>query len=43
MRPLQDHIDYLSVHALVFRHAAGTLSPFQQARLLFSFRTRISD
>ena len=38
---LEDHVDYLSVQALLFQRAS--LSPFQKTRLFFSFRTRITD
>jgi hypothetical protein len=36
----QDHIDYLSIHALFFEREKLTL--YKQVKLLFSYRTRIS-
>jgi hypothetical protein len=38
---LEDHVDYLSVQALLFEEKS--LSLFQQTRLLFEYRKRISD
>jgi hypothetical protein len=38
---LEDHIDYLSIHALLFE--CEKLTHYQQARLFFSYRTRISN
>ena len=38
---LEDHIDYISTSALLLEH--GGLSFFQELRLLFTFRRRLSD
>ena len=38
---LEDHVDYLSVQALLFEEKS--LSLFQQTRLMFEYRKRISD
>ena len=37
----QDHVDYLSVQAMLFEEKG--LSIYQQTRLLFVYRKRISD
>jgi hypothetical protein len=39
--PRQEHIDYLSIQALLFQHKK--LSLFRQTKLFFSFRKRLSD
>jgi hypothetical protein len=38
---LEDHVDYMSTSALLLEH--GGLSYFQELRLLFTFRRRLSD
>jgi hypothetical protein len=38
---LEDHVDYVSTSALLLEH--GGLSFFQEVRLLFTFRRRLSD
>jgi hypothetical protein len=38
---LEDHVDYMSTSALLLEH--GGLSFFQELRLLFTFRRRLSD
>ena len=38
----QDHLDYLSVQALLFREN-GRLNAFQASKLIYSFRRRIGD
>ena len=39
---LEDHLDYLSVQALLFREN-GRLNSFQASKLIYSFRRRIGD
>ena len=38
---LEQHVDYLSCQALLFRHTG--LSLLQQARLLYTYKRRITD
>jgi hypothetical protein len=37
----QDHVDYMSLQALLFQHKR--LSLYRQTRLFFSFQKRMSD
>ncbi len=39
--PLQDHVDYLSIQALLFQHKQ--LSLYREAKHFFAFSKRLSD
>ncbi len=41
LRKRQEHVDYMSVQALLFQHKK--LSLYAQTRLFFSFSKRMSD